>query len=541
MAIDHLFVSAEYKEIIISLIVALIGILIWYLKHEYGEKRTLLPNGQVLVRPARLPFVGFALGLSPENFIERLEDYYRRYGDFMEIYLGPNKLILITDTEISKEILNLRPKIFRRVRSLDYPGEQLGYLHTVFFAHGNDWNVARRLTSPSFNKENVACQIIGIWQMGQRWARDIEAVSFSQPVMEFKTEALEFTLRVITKIVFGIDRETDKESYFNQPIFAKDFQAAFSFLMESIIFPFPRILWKLSPWHYGKYEAPATEGDERFRQACSELIAEQKKRLFGPNASTVSSSANTTLLSTLLKKAERDQISDNDVMANAKLFFLAGSETTSIGISFAIYYLALHPDIRDIVREEVDRFALLMEDYCAQQNNSSPDVAKRDHPDIYETVFTQLTWTEAVFKESLRLQPPATFIGLTPENDTTSYTLPNGITIGPKDEVGIYVEAMLHYCEKNYDDAHLFKPSRWLDPDPVKREKAEQHFTVFGGGPRVCPGMKLAMIEGILAVAALVQHLDWTLACDPSEIKRLLLVSSTPNKMPLRITPRAKK
>ncbi len=523
---------AENKEIILGVVISTIGVLILYFKSQYGEKRTVLPNGQVLVRPSRLPFLGAAWGLSTDNFIDVLEDHYRRYGDFVEMFFGPHKVILISDVEICKEIMNLRPKIFRRSHTFDYPAIALGYDHSVFFAHGNDWNVARRLTSPSFNKENVSNQVMNIWQIAQRWANDIKCLSATKPEMDFKLQSLEFTLRVITKVVFGIDRETDKDSYFNQPIFIQDFQQTLTFLMESILFRLPRVLWKLSPWHYGKYEAPAKEADQRFRQACSALIADHKKKLFGPNSS-LSASTNTTLLSTLLKKAERDQISDDNVIANAKLFFLAGSETTSIGISFAMYHLATHHEARNKIRDEVDRFAILMQEY-SEQNSSNKVVL----PDLYETVFTQLPWTEAVFKECLRLQPPATFMGLTLENDTSSYTLSNGITVGCKDEVGVFFESILRCSDNNYEDAAQFRPERWLSKDPAIKEKVEFNFVAFGGGPRVCPGMKLAMIEGILGVAALVQHLDWTLACDPSEIKRALLISSTPNKMPLRITPR---
>ncbi len=533
--------TADSKEIIVSVVIAAVGILLWYLKNEYGEKRTKLSNGQVLVRPARLPFLGAAWGLSPDNFIEVFAEFYRKYGDLVEIYLGPQRVIVITDVEICKEVLNLRPKIFRRTRSFEYPAQQLGYDHSLFFSNGNQWNMARRLTAPSFNKENVANQIENIWDMAQRWAENIKATS-SGSVIDFRFVALEFTLGVITKIVCGVDRDRQQDSYFNKPLFVKDFQLTFTFFMESIMFPISKFFWRLSPWHYGKYEVPAVEGDQRFIQACSELIDEHKKKIFAQTSVSDSAAANTTLLGTMLKKAERDQISDNDVVSNAKLFFLAGSETTSIGICFAMYYLALHPDIRDKVREESDRFAALMQDYSQQSTSDDAEgTAKKSSTDLYEMVFTQLPWSEAVFKECIRLQPPASFLAITLESETSSYTLSNGLTIGPKDELSILLENALHCSDDNYDDAALFKPERWLDPDPAKRQKAELNFVAFGGGPRVCPGMKLAMIEGILAVTALVQHLDWTLACDPSEIKRVLLFSSTPNKMPLRITGRVNK
>jgi cytochrome P450 len=60
----------------------------------------------------------------------------------------------------------------------------------------------------------------------------------------------------------------------------------------------------------------------------------------------------------------------------------------------------------------------------------------------------------------------------------------------------------------------------------------------FGYGPRLCPGMRLAMVEGTLALAALVRHLDFKLGCDHREVKRIMLFTSVPDKVPLIITPR---
>jgi cytochrome P450 len=552
--------NGEYGEqtnpiLLLSIVIGSLFILIWYFHFQYGEKRTQLKNGHILVRLARLPFLGIALGLTPQNMIFVFEELYRKYGDFVEIYLGPQKLTLVTDVDIARELLNARPKVFRRVRSLDYPAQQLGYLNALFFAHGQEWNTARRLTSPSFNKENVASHIIDMWQIENHWAEEIKASSSSSTrnghkadsdsdvsrVIEFKDAALEFTLRVITKVAFGIDRESSSTpntqntygsqlSYFNQKIFVEDIQSQFSFLMESIIFPLPRFLWKWSPWHFQKYEQRALDGNQRFSQACLELIRQQKAKHANDSVNVAGAggggaggqSTSCTLLDTLLRKAERDQISDVDVLTNVKLFYLAGSETTSIGICFAMYYLALHAAVKVRVYEEVCHFYELIKEQTA-----------RKHTDLFDLIFEQLKWTEAVFKEALRLQSPATFIGLTLEQPNTSYQLSNGFVIGPNDEVGVFIEGILRCSEECFEDSSAFKPERWLDPDVAKREKAESLFMTFGGGPRVCPGAKLAMIEGILAVAALVYHLDWKLACDPKEIKRVLLISSTPNKMPL--------
>ena len=523
-------IVCSYSAFSVAIVIILA---LWYLIEYYGEKRSILSNGKYLVRPARWPIFGIAYGLTPENMIAVLEDYHRRYGNFIELYLGPQKFLLISDIEITKELLNIRPKILRRIRCLDYPAKQVGYSKSLFFANGIDWYAAHRLTAPAFNKENVANHILDIWQSASQWVEDLKTSSHSTPVIEFRFKAMDYTLRVITQLAFGINRREDDsstvmDSYVRQSIFVEDVKHLFAFFMEAIIFPLPTFIWKMSPWHYDRYEVPAMEGDQRLRQACAEFIQREKNKT--QEKRTTASSSSMSLLATLLKKAQTDQLSDDEVIENIKLFFLAGSETTSVGISFAAYYLALYPDIKSTVRDEVDRFSSFMDD-CVKR------VAGEDcDANLYEEVLNRLPLTEAVFKESLRLQPPSTFMAF--ETESGSHTLSNGLTIGPNDQVAVFYEGMLHGINSNWENPNKFDPSRWLDPDPKKREQLEYQYVAFGGGPRVCPGKKLAMMKGILAIASLVHHLDWSLACEPHEVKRVMLVTSIPNQMPLKFTSR---
>lgn len=48
------------------------------------------------------------------------------------------------------------------------------------------------------------------------------------------------------------------------------------------------------------------------------------------------------------------QITYDDIMAQALMFFLGGFETIATSLSFTVYELALHPDIQERLREEID-------------------------------------------------------------------------------------------------------------------------------------------------------------------------------------------
>lgn len=47
--------------------------------------------------------------------------------------------------------------------------------------------------------------------------------------------------------------------------------------------------------------------------------------------------------------------SDDELVAQAFLFFVAGFETVSTCMTFAAYEIARHPDIQDKLKEEIDQ------------------------------------------------------------------------------------------------------------------------------------------------------------------------------------------
>ena len=58
----------------------------------------------------------------------------------------------------------------------------------------------------------------------------------------------------------------------------------------------------------------------------------------------------------------------------------------------------------------------------------------------------------------------------------------------------------------------------------------------FGHGPRLCPGMNLALSEGIACLAAIARRLDLALACPPEEIVRQQNFVTKANKLPVTVT-----
>ncbi|CAN0553684.1 unnamed protein product, partial [Ectocarpus sp. 12 AP-2014] len=84
-------------------------------------------------------------------------------------------------------------------------------------------------------------------------------------------------------------------------------------------------------------------------------------------------------------------LSDKEIVTQSKGLFIAGSETTAKTLSWAVYFLAKHPEMHSRCREEALRAAPLSDGLVSSSEQAS-----------------QLVYCSAVFKETLRLWPAAT-------------------------------------------------------------------------------------------------------------------------------------
>jgi len=62
--------------------------------------------------------------------------------------------------------------------------------------------------------------------------------------------------------------------------------------------------------------------------------------------------------------------------------------------------------------------------------------------------------------------------------------------------------------ERFFPDAKSFKPQRWLEEGAHGHDSAKRVAMPFGGGPRICPGRYLALLEIKMAMAVLLGQFD---------------------------------
>lgn len=174
----------------------------------------------------------------------------------------------------------------------------------------------------------------------------------------------------------------------------------------------------------------------------------------------------------------RQWITENVIVANSLLFFIAGLQSTSAFVAFCIWVLAANPDIQKRLQEEVDEVKSLMYD------------------DVQE-----LTYMGMFMCEVLRMYPLAVRVERECTQDyhdeETRLYIRKGAT------VAIPVHA-IHYDETYWPEPNKFDPDRFGE----KGEWMKDAFMPFGIGPRGCLGMRFALAEVKTAIAQLIKKFE---------------------------------
>lgn len=172
-------------------------------------------------------------------------------------------------------------------------------------------------------------------------------------------------------------------------------------------------------------------------------------------------------------------------------FLVAGHETTSGALSFALYFLSTHPEVFLRARAEVDRV----------WGEGTPD---------FEQI-AKLRYVRRVLDESLRLQPTVPAYYRSAREDTV---LAGRYAIR-KNEWVLALTTALHRAPQW--SAPGLKPVEDFDPDRFApehlRARPAHLYKPFGTGERSCIGRQFALHEAVLVLGSLIRRYD--LIADP--------------------------
>ncbi|KAI0955823.1 hypothetical protein AcV7_006386 [Taiwanofungus camphoratus] len=216
------------------------------------------------------------------------------------------------------------------------------------------------------------------------------------------------------------------------------------------------------------------------------------------------------LIKANMEATQTDKLGEDEMIAQMSTMLFAGTDTTSSIMARILHLLAQHPDVQEKLRQEL--------------------LHARKEGDLGYDELVQLPYLDAVCRETLRVEPPVSIAAMRePRRDAVlplsepicgtdgrmiqEIPIPKGTTI----IIGILG------CNINKalwgEDAHEWKPERWLSPLPPAVDEARipgvysKTLTFLGGG-RSCIGFKFAELEMKAVLSVLLSTFSFELTDD---------------------------
>ncbi|KAG1742242.1 cytochrome P450 [Suillus paluster] len=245
-----------------------------------------------------------------------------------------------------------------------------------------------------------------------------------------------------------------------------------------------------------------------------------------------------SVIGQLIKAEDQDalHLSKEEVVAQMKVLLVAGYETTSISLTWALIELSQHPDVQTRLREELLAFG------------ADP---------TYDQLKANLPYLDAIVHEILRLHPPVIeairlaaaddVIPLSEPVRTASGEMSDSISIAKGSEIMVSVEAINRSFAVWGPDAKKFKPDRWLAEEGISGKSKEvqgyRHLLSFLDGPRTCLGKDFAIAEFKMVLLVLVKNFVFEMRDGPDTevevakgiLPRPRVVGEDGNAVPLRV------
>jgi len=210
------------------------------------------------------------------------------------------------------------------------------------------------------------------------------------------------------------------------------------------------------------------------------------------------------LLSTARDPETGTGFSGEQLLDQVATMIIAGHETTAVALFWALYLIAITPEVQERLAAEVENL------------DFSPEAAAEALP--------KLIYTRAVVQETLRLYPPV-FSVIRQARDADSA---DGVEI-PADAIVMISPWVLHRHRRLWARPEMFDPSRFL---PGAQPPERFTYLPFGAGPRVCIGGQFALTEATLVLGSMVRAFQIERA-DNEPVTPFAMVTTQPDHPPL--------
>ncbi|XP_063236386.1 probable cytochrome P450 6a14 [Bacillus rossius redtenbacheri] len=493
---------------IITFAIVFLGAVYWWLSSKYtywSDRGVPGPKPSVIFWNAK------DIVLRKKIRAEVYQEVYNELGGnaFGGVYFFSQPAVLLKDPELIKACMVKDFTHFQDRETSVSGGRSMGFMgYTLLALRGSSWKNLRSKLTPTFSSGQLKAMISTMAARAGELTACMPTLVDADGCADVKEVSARFTTDVVGSCVFGLqsDAISNPDSAFRKMGVQLFSPSASLFLSSVLLQHLPRFLQKLLVFFKRKGNSEyflrliadtVKEREEKgivrndFLQLLLDIRNKEKseKAAVSDGFKQSSETSNGTNHGEGGNENESDNIEFDDrvMAAQCIVFFVAGFETTSTTMSYCLYELASNQGIQEKLKQEIDT------------------VLGRHNGLLTYDALKDMKYLDQVIDETLRKHPPA---GSVSRRCNKPYVIPGTkvlIEEGMIVHVPIYA---LHHDPKYYPQPEKFDPERFSEENKSKRH----HFTYlpFGDGPRMCIGMRFALLQAKVGLAALVSKFRFT-------------------------------
>ncbi|CAJ1909858.1 unnamed protein product [Sphenostylis stenocarpa] len=439
------------------------------------QNKTLLPPS-----PMALPIIGhlYLLSSIPHQDFHKLSI---RYGPIMHLFLGSVPCVVASTAQAAKEFLKTHEASFsnRPAEAVAVEALTYGFQDFFFAPYGPYWKFMKKLCMSELLGGHMLDQLLPVRQQeSKRFIQRVLQKGVAGEAVDFGGELMTLSNNIVSRMAVSqtsTENENDIEEM--KKLVADSAELVGKFNISDFI-------WFLKRFDLQGFNTRLKKTRDKFDAVLDRIIKqrEEERRI---NNQTGGTRPFKDMLDVLLDMFEDEsseiKLNKDKIKAFILDIFVAGTDTSSVTIEWAMAELINHPHVLEKARQEIDAVV-----------GKSRIVEESD--------INNLPYLQAIVKETFRLHPAGPLL----LRESSRSVVVCGYDIPAKTR--LFINNWAIGRDPNlWKNPLEFRPERFIGEEELDVRGQHYNLLPFGSGRRRCPGISLGLQVVHVNLALMIQ------------------------------------